>query len=146
MTEEIPGIGAVSVTVERDPFEMLKLGTYAGSCLDVGGLCTYSAAAVVLDVNKRVLYARDARGNVIARQVVAISEDDRLVLFDVYPAGTSAAVRKLFHAYDLRFAEALGMPIHGGDEEGGDVAHILSRDWWYDGAIDVSALAGESDV
>lgn len=146
LTEEVEGLGPVTVTLERDPFEMLKLGTYVGSCLDVGGLCSYSAAAVVLDINKRVLYARDARGNVVARQLVAIAENDHLVLFDVYPAGTSAPLRKLFHTYDLRFAAALGMPIHSDasdDDPKSDVAHILSVEWWYDGAIEVAALAGE---
>ena len=39
------------------------------------------AVAIVLDVNKQVLYARNHRGAVVARQVVALAEDERLVCF-----------------------------------------------------------------
>ncbi len=61
------------LTTEQDPLEALKLGTYVGSCLGLGGAFTYSAAAVVLDINKQVVYARDKRGSVVGRQLVAIS-------------------------------------------------------------------------
>ncbi|HEC84035.1 MAG TPA: hypothetical protein ENI48_02180, partial [Thioploca sp.] len=80
----------VSITLEQKPLEVLKLGTYVGSCLGIGGLCTDSAVAVVLDVNKQVLYARDENGVVLARQLVAISKDEQVVAFEVYPLNTSS--------------------------------------------------------
>ena len=49
--------GKVSLRVETDPLEALKLGTYVGSCLGLGGSFAYSAAAAVLDINKQVVYA-----------------------------------------------------------------------------------------
>jgi len=57
-------------------------------------VCDYSAAAVVLDVNKQVVYARNRRGSVIARQLLALSEDDRLVAYDVYPRSTPGPVKR----------------------------------------------------
>src|SRR5205823_6385254 len=45
--------GPVRIGVEQDPLEALKLGTYVGSCVGLGGAFSYSAVAVVLDVNKQ---------------------------------------------------------------------------------------------
>ena len=127
--------GAVRVATERDPLEAVKLGTYVGSCLAPGGACTYSAASVVLDVNKQVLYARDARGTVVARQLVAISREGYLICFGVYPRSASAAVKALFHDHDVDFAAALGVPLHGGprDERDYHIDFLISSNWWDDG-------------
>src|SRR5690606_24004897 len=62
--------GRVSLALEQDPLEALRLGTHVGSCLGLNGVCAYSAAAAILDVNKRVLYARDGNGSVVARQLL----------------------------------------------------------------------------
>ena len=75
----------VRLRVEQDTLEVLRMGTYAGTCLGLGGGHIYSAAAVALDLNKRVIYARNEAGVVVARQLLALSEDDRLVRFHVYP-------------------------------------------------------------
>lgn len=120
-----------TITLERDPMEVLKLGTYAGSCLGVGGICAYSAAAVLLDINKQVLYARNPAGRVIARQLVAISDEERLVCFSVYPASAPKAVHAAFVEYDRRFAAALALPLHESGEY--SVALVLSTFWWDDG-------------
>ena len=124
---------AVTLTVENDPLEALKLGTYVGSCLGLGGDFAYSAAAVVLDVNKQVVYARDARGTVVGRQLVALSEDRKLVCFYVYPLDAQKRLGPLFAAYDRQWSAALGLPIYEADsDEDYDIAHILSHDWWDD--------------
>jgi len=136
---EVEAFGPVSLTVEQDPLEALKLGTHVGSCLGLGGGFTHSAAATVLDINKQVVYARDARGTVLARQVVALAEDDRLVCFSVYPLGVKPELEMLFAEYDRRLSQALGLPIHNarGDEEY-EIAHILSHAWWDDCAWDLT--------
>ncbi|MFN7921385.1 MAG: hypothetical protein U0Q16_14885 [Bryobacteraceae bacterium] len=137
--------GEFIIHVERDPLEALKLGTYVGTCLGIGGQCTYSAAAAAIDANQRVLYARDHRGRVVARQLVAISDDDRLVCFSVYPESASKAVRAAFAAYDRAFARALGIPVFvdTGDGARYSIASVLALDWWDDGAWDFDELGSE---
>jgi hypothetical protein len=132
MAAEIPPHGLVRIKLETDPLEALRLGTYVGSCLSVGGLCDYSAAAVVLDVNKQVLYAVNSKGTVLARQLLAISDADTLVSFYVYPLRTSANLKELFREYDLRLAESLGIPL-ADSESDYDIAPILSQQFWDDG-------------
>jgi len=121
------------ITMEQKPLEVLKLGTYMGTCLGLGGIMTDSAIAIVLDVNKQVLYARDEKGTVLARQLLAISKEDELVAFEVYPLSISSDIKALFLMYDNRFAEALGIKLFSGDGEY-YIEHILSQDWWDDRA------------
>ncbi len=111
---------------------MLKMGTYVGSCLGLGGSFAYSAAAVALDVNKQVLYARDGQGSVVARQLVAISDVDELVPFSVYPGSAPEWLRRGFDEYDTELAMALGVP-RVDPAKGSNVELVLSQEWWDDG-------------
>jgi hypothetical protein len=137
--------GPVAIAMEHDPLEALKLGTYVGSCLSPGGLCAYSAGCVVLDVNKQVLYARDARRTVVARQLVAISREGELVCFSVYPRSTRPALKALFREHDAAFAAALGVPLHR-DTPGGKgytIELVIAHEWW-DDDLDYNAPDSES--
>jgi len=70
----------------------------------------------VLDANKQVIYARDQRGAVIARQLVGVSKENELVVcFQVYPASIRAGVMSLFRDNDQ--AQALGLPLYRRSQE-----------------------------
>ncbi|MFT3693604.1 MAG: hypothetical protein QM831_10725 [Kofleriaceae bacterium] len=122
----------VRIAVESDPLEALKLGTYVGSCLGRGGTLEYSAAAVVLDANKQVVYARDSRNAVIGRQLIALSESEELVCFRVYGSAKPALIEPLFREFDQAFATRLGVSIQTSNDY--EIASILSHDWWDDNA------------
>ncbi|MBK7399774.1 MAG: hypothetical protein IPJ34_26845 [Myxococcales bacterium] len=132
----VEGFGPVALETASDPLEVLRMGTYVGSCLGLGGGLAYSAAAAALDANKRVVYARDVEGRVLGRQLVAYSEDDDLVCFTPYPLGMSPGIRELFAAYDARWSEALGVPLRAADRSDYVIADILSHGFWDDGAWD----------
>jgi hypothetical protein len=121
------------IAFETDPLEVLRLGTRVGSCLSVGGICSGSAVAVMAGANKRVVFARDAAGAFVARQLVAITEDDRLVFFPVYPLGVGDAVEQAFERYDLRLAAELGLAICRDPDEAYAVAPILGQGFYDDG-------------
>ncbi len=126
--------GNLTLAFEHDPFEALMLGTYVGSCLGLGGLCDYSAAACLLDANKQVLYARNASGKVVARQLLAIDEADQLVCFAVYPENVSQELKTAFKNYDKELAAHLGLPLYqDGEGSSYDVTTILAQCWWDDG-------------
>ena len=141
---ELPEVGTVELAVETDPLEVLRLGTYVGSCLGVGGGFTFSAVAAVVDVNKQVVYARDRRGSVVGRQLLGISESEELVCYEVYPTSASKEMRASFRAYDHAFAKAMGLPIHVEDadkteEDGEDrVVALLAQDFYGDEVWDMS--------
>ncbi len=129
---------AVHLQFEDDPLEVLKMGTYVGSCLSLGGAFSESAAAVLLDINKQVIYARDSEDRVIGRQLVAISEKDELVCFEVYPHNVGPEVIALFWKYDRALSKHLGLKIYQTPkeykEEDYKVKEILSEYWLDDGA------------
>jgi hypothetical protein len=102
----LPDSSRLHLAVEQNPLEILRLGTYVGTCLGLGGTMAHSAAAVVLDINKCVVYARDASGTVHGRQLLAVSEDERLICFNIYPLETRLHIKQAFLAYDRALAEA----------------------------------------
>jgi hypothetical protein len=95
---------------------------------------TDSAVAVMLDINKQVLYARNEKGVVLARQLIAISKEDKLVAFEVYPLSSSSRLKALFQAYDEHFAHTLGIKLSVDTDY--EIEQILSEYWWDDGAWD----------
>ena len=134
----LDGFGKVTLAVENNPEEVLKMGSYVGSCLSLGGGFEFSAAAAVLDINKQVIYAQDDTGKILARQLAAISDKDLLVFFEVYPAGVKPSLLELFREYDQEFARVLGLEIYKqkDDDESYEIEKIISQDWWDDGAWD----------
>lgn len=146
--------GNVLLKLEQNPLEALKIGAYAGSCLGLGGDYTYSAAAVALDINKQVVYARNLKNRVIARQLLALSKKNQLVCFQIYPHNVSREIKDLFCEYDIRFANHLKLPLFqekpetpgpypvklckGQDSQNGayEIESILSQNWYDDWAWD----------
>ncbi len=128
--------GLISIELEKDPLEVLKLGVYSGSCLELGGGFTYSAVAILLDINKQVLYARNEKGKVLARQLIAISEENKLICFEIYPPSASNEIKLMFRDYDELFAKKLDFPINKSYSDY-EIENILSKDWWDDGAWDL---------
>jgi len=131
---ELTEDGSIELSIETDPLEILMLGSYVGSCLGLGGPCEYSSVACLVDANKQVVYARDTAGRVVARQLVAIDERDRLICFEVYPQAADAQLLQAFRRYDAALARSLGIEIYRENE--GDfyeVKNILAVEWWDDG-------------
>jgi len=138
------GIGDIRISIETDPLEILMLGSYVGSCLGLGGLCDYSAVACLVDANKQVAYARDKSGRVVARQLLAIDERDRLVCFEVYPLSADSSIREAFRQFNESLARTLGIDIYrDNDADPYEIKIILAMHWWDDGPMPESA-SGES--
>lgn len=125
--------GNIHLALETDPFEILMLGTYTGSCLGLGGLCDDSAISCLLDGNKQVIYARDQHGRVVARQLLAIDESDRLVCFSIYPLNTPETIQDAFFEYDQGLSDKLQLPIFYGSQDAYWIEPIVTNNWWDDG-------------
>jgi hypothetical protein len=123
----------LTLALERDPLEVLRIGTRVGSCLAVGGCHDDAAVASMADANKRVVVARDARGAFVARQRIAISEDDRLVCAPVYPLGVAPPVAGAFLEYDHALARTLAVPLVPWGDRAYDVGPVLARYDYDDG-------------
>lgn len=124
------------ITLElcADPLEILQMGNYFQTCLSLGEINSFSTVANAVDLNKRVLYARDAHGRVIGRQLLALNENGELVGFRVYRSmdhKDSEILCGYFNQYVMDFAAACGLKL--GD--GGEVPRLCAADWYDDGIV-----------
>ena len=127
----IEGKGLLTLQFEHNLEEVLKIGTYVDSCVALGGFNSFNASSVALDANKQVVFARDAKGKFVARQVVALSEKHQLLCYDVYFRGGSCdELEKFFIEYDKRLASRLGVIIC--DDCDIEPKRILSSEWYQD--------------
>jgi hypothetical protein len=127
----------VRLTIERNPLEILKMGTYVASCLSLGAMNAFNAATVVLDVNKQVVFARDAQGRFVARQLLAIDDQDRLVCFRVYATHDTELWEPVFAEYARALAWSLGISVYGAGKY--EIAKVIARAWYDDCAWDLAS-------
>ncbi len=141
-THESHDLGWLTITLEQDPLEVLRMGTYVGTCLGLGGSFAHSAAAIMMDGNKHVAYCKDRKGVVLARQLLVMSEDEELWCFEVYPTESSDELVNLFSSFDRALAASMGVSVF--DPEANDdsdaedrILPLLSSEWWNDHPIQV---------
>ncbi len=129
----------VTIQIEQDPEEVLRMGTYAQSCLALGAFNSYSAVANLIDVNKQVINMRDADGRLLARRLVAMSEEGELVFFSIYTSGKESVFRPLFDHFARALSQRTGISIYNQDSAHGyTIKKILSQSWYDDGACGVT--------
>jgi hypothetical protein len=152
----LPNGDLVELSAEDDPLEILRIGDYGASCLRRGGAFAYSAAALVLDAHRRVIYARRVGkdGTVerrpVARQIVALATGeratagtyDRIVRFPIYTGEGSIDESEkagahwvaTFRRYVDKCGAALGIPLfrEGDSDEEWSVQLLLSQDVYED--------------
>lgn len=137
LERELEDGARVKLSIEHDPLEVIRLGSYVGSCLGLGGTYTYSAAAIAIDINKQVVFARDANGHFLARQVLALTKDGKLACYAIYPKA-SRALRGAFAEFDAMLAKDLQLEIDSSshDNEDREIELIVAEKWWDDGLWD----------
>lgn len=129
-------LGEVTLSVEENPFELVRVGTYARTCLAPGAMNSANAVAAMLDVNKRVIFARNGKGTFLARQIVAISEAGYFVCYPVYPEAATKELQDFFQLYVEDWALQMGTPLaHTGDPWEMQEVRGLTVERWYDDGI-----------
>lgn len=132
-THAFPWRGAAcTLAAERDPLQALRMGLPFDSCLAIDDGCNrHSAIINALDANKWVVYLRDPRGRILARQLIAVSSDWRLVGYRVYTSiGTADGLIDAFHEY----ARALGAQCGIELADSGAPETLNGREWYDDGS------------
>jgi len=68
---------AVSFYVSQDPFEILQMGTYFGSCLSFGkdsSVKSHVSVYHVMNANQSVIYAKAENGKYVGRNRIALTD------------------------------------------------------------------------
>ena len=127
--------GWLQLQLETDPLAVLQMGNYFDTCLSFGGCNSYSTVANASDANKRVLYGRDGKGRIVARQLLALTIEDGLVGFHLYSTvddpNTRLAIVKRVRAFVERFAVRCGLTL----ATEGTVPTLLATTWYDDGTV-----------
>lgn len=143
ITLPVTGIGDVTIAAEQDPLEILRIGTYAKSCLAPGCVNSSNAVAVLLDINKHVLFARDATGRFLARQIVAISKDGTLFCHRVYPESASPDLQDFFQLYTEDWALQLQVSLAQKEQP---IESLVIQRWYEDGLWPRYATAERREI
>jgi hypothetical protein len=136
LTLPVEGFGDVTIAPEYNPYELLKLGTYVDSCLSAWSFNGHNAVAVLLDANKRVLYARNSKGHFLGRQIVAITNSNTLACHRVYALREPKPLEDLFALYDQDLAMQLGISIAKRGDDSHQIEPLVVRQWYDDGLWD----------
>lgn len=69
----------------NNPFDIFMMGYYFDTCLSIpSGDYAESVIINAADINKKVIYAKNRKGDVIGRKLLALSVDLRLLGFSSY--------------------------------------------------------------
>lgn len=119
------------LALEEDVLEILQMGVPFETCLSLnGGSNAASTIVNALDDNKRVLYVRNARGAVVGRKLLALTEDHRLLGYRFYCAvdKESELAQEVYQfCTDLARDARLALSDQG-------VPARLHGEFWYDDA------------
>jgi hypothetical protein len=127
----------IIIQPEFDPLEILQMGNYvSGSCLNTHGANYWSAVVNAVEVNKRVLWAKDSKDNILARVLIAIDNDYRLVRFPTYYA-CNFTLDEYFNDYIRELAKRCQLGVNGNVER---VEHLFSRRWYTDKPVSLTEV------
>ena len=119
----------ITIQPEFNPLEILQMGNYvAGSCLATDGANNWSAVVNATEINKRVLWAKDVAGTILARLLIAVDENNKILKFRIYYA-TNIDLTRYFNDYLRELAKKCGFGINGNVN---NVKLIVAEEWYKD--------------
>lgn len=123
----------VRIGFETDAAEILLMGHYFDTCLSPDGFNFFSAVANAVDVNKRILFARDHHGKVIGRCLLALGDSGFLMTYHPYCHENDFPMSS--HVADIaaRLAAEMGTIVAQHDT----VSTLVAPRWYDDTAQDL---------
>jgi hypothetical protein len=123
--------GRIELEVETDPFQVLFMGEYGfASCLSLRGSNVWSAVSNAIDVDKAIVWAREAGTNVVGRRLIALTPDG-VVSFRTYANRHGLALDGMFADFIAAYAAHCGTRV----THAGKPGPLLSDRWYDDGAV-----------
>jgi hypothetical protein len=128
-TVEVDG-ASIEFAGERDPFEIMKMGSYFDTCLSLEGQDEVLAATVVvnaLDINKQVIYGRLPDGTVVARKLIGATAAGELAGYNTYVSYNREPIAAALARLLADYARSCG--LRPSDDATPEVLH---EGYWYD--------------
>lgn len=128
-----PSGRAITIGFEDDDVECLLMGYYFQTCLSPDGFNFFSAVTNTVDVNKRVLFARDEQHNVVGRCLLVLGNGGAILTFHPYCHDSEFPFRQHVAEIALELAAAMRTVVSPHDQ----VPSLLTPRWYDDGACDL---------
>lgn len=123
--------GSITLEVETDPIRVLFMGEYGfASCLSLRGVNVWSAVSNAIDVDKAVVWAKEAGGNVVGRRLIALTPQG-VVSYRTYANRHGLALDGMFEDFIEAYALHCGTRVTHGVSPG----PLLSDRWYDDGPL-----------
>jgi hypothetical protein len=123
--------GRIKLEVETDPVQVLFMGEYGfASCLSLRGSNVWSAVSNAIDVDKAIVWAREAGTNVVGRRLIALTPDG-ILSYRTYANRHGLALDPMFDDFLAAYAQHCGTRVAHGKAPG----PLLSDRWYDDGAM-----------
>ncbi|NQU78318.1 hypothetical protein HQ545_00970 [Candidatus Woesearchaeota archaeon] len=127
-------VGKIIIQPEFDPLEILQMGNYvSGSCLATNGANYWSTVTNAIEVNKRILWAKDSKGKIIARILIAVDKNNNILKFPIYYEITTN-LNKYFDEYLVELAKKCGFGLKGNKD---NVEELITDEWYSDSEIEI---------
>ena len=128
----------VNFEVVVDPIETYQMGTYFNTCLSQGGCNEMSVLPNAAEANKQVVFCTNKRGDMVARQLLAINKDFKIVGYYVYMNLEDTGIDRdslegAFKNYANQIATQCGLELNF--DEDPSVPENLSKLYWYDDEV-----------
>lgn len=119
----------VTFKMAQSVWDVFHMGDHFNTCLRHNGCNFFSVITNAADINKRVIYAYNASGEVLARCLVAITDKGELVNFRYYSHLAGAA---LYSSFDL-VLNYLAKQLNTTRAQNGKISTLLAKEWYDDG-------------
>jgi hypothetical protein len=128
----------LTISLSNDPLDVLWMGRPFSSCLDLrGGMKCASATANWMDANKQLLVVKDRQGRMVARKLLALTNEMTLLGYEIYssleePPDSSMLLCHQIDSYCIDLANRLNVTkASEGVPQG-----IHGSQWYDDGAAE----------
>lgn len=125
-----------TLALEPDPLEIFRMGAHFSTCLSPGQCNFFSVFSNAADIDKRVLYARDERGNVVGRALIALTVELHMMVFHPYCHDRYAGFDEMVRDFASELARAVGTIV----VSRGTVVPRVASDWYDDGPRDLCGV------
>lgn len=123
----------ITLAIEHDPLQLLDMGGHFRTCLSPGNFNYFSVFTNIADVNKQVIYARNAQNQVVGRVLIGITNQGALQVFHCYTHHKKYQFNQQVMGYIKTMAEQLGLLISAH----GSVTPLSCQQWYDDGARNI---------
>jgi hypothetical protein len=123
----------LTISFSPNEVETMLMGYYFGTCLSPGNVNFFSAVANAVDINKRVVFARTATGQVVGRCLLALGDSGTLMTFHPYCNEETFPFSDHMATFAAQIAEDMGTVVSHNDT----VGILVAPEWYNDGACDL---------